>query len=171
MHRRTFLKVTGIGSTAAVAGALAYRVGGVWWEQGAAENFQALSAHEAKIARAIADAMFPGDHLGMPNGVQAGVVEALDDFMASVDTQTANLLKFFLHAIDEMAVLSNFGMTRFHRRPREQRIKILQAWEQSMLATRRMAFQGLKFVMATGYCESPAVLQAAGIVFSCGGEE
>lgn len=169
IKRRTFLQLSGLGAVAVAAGSLTYRVGGVWWDQQAAPELLVLSAREANIVGAIGDTMFPGDGRGMPTASQAGIVGFFDDYLAMVDEQTANLLRLLLHAIDEMAIFGGSGFTRFHRRPHEERLQILAAWDGSMFAARRSAFKSLKFVLSTGYCENPVVLRAAGIEFSCGG--
>jgi hypothetical protein len=168
MDRRAFLKISGLSAVAVTAGSVAYRVGGVWWDQTAAAHLKVLSADEARIVAAMADAMFPDDGWGMPNGIEAGVIEALDDYLAAIDRETANLLRLLIHAIDDMSVMRNLGMTRFHKRSREERVAILRAWDTSSISVRRGAFQGLKFVMCMGYCEHPAVLKAAKIDYSCG---
>ncbi|MBA2662461.1 MAG: gluconate 2-dehydrogenase subunit 3 family protein [Bradymonadaceae bacterium] len=169
IQRRTFLKLSGLGVVAMAASSLVYRVGGVWWDQTPATDHKVLSAHEALIVSAMADALFPGDALGMPNGAEAGVVAFMDEYLSVVDAQTANLLRLLLHAVDEMAVVVGIGMTRFHKRSREERLAILGAWDGSLIAVRRSAFMSLKFILASGYCEDPAVLRAAGIEFTCGG--
>jgi hypothetical protein len=168
MQRREFIKVSGLSAVAVATGSMAYRVGGVWWDQESAAHLQVLSADEARVVAAMADAMFPEDGWGMPNGAGAGVVEALDDYLSAIDEATANLLRLLIHAIDDMAIMRGFGMTRFHKRTREERIAILGSWDSSSSSIRRGAFQGLKFVMCMGYCEHPEVLRAAQIDYSCG---
>ena len=168
MKRRSFLILGGLSTTGLLVGSTAYRVGAVWWDQEAASDYRVLSEGEAVIAASIADALFPGDHLGMPRGSQVGVVSTLDGYLAAIDEKKTNLLRLLLHAIDDMAVIKGFGMTRFHRRPLEERIEILNAWDGSRLNARREAFQGLKIIMTMGYCESPQVIRAAGIDYECG---
>ncbi len=150
-------------------GSLAGRIGLSWWDQKSAGDYRVLSPLEGRISRAIADAMFPGDHLGMPPAEDVDVVDTLDTYLAAIPPHKANLLRLLLHAIDEMAVVSDFGLTRFHRRPRPERIEILNAWDDSRIGARREAFEGLKLIMAMGYCESPEVIEAAGIDYECGG--
>lgn len=167
MDRRTFLKTLG-GATLALASGVALRTT-FWWDQTPGTNLKLLSRHEATIIQTMAEAMFPGD-LGMPAGNTVGLPEFMDDYLASIPEITANLLRLLLHAIDDMAVLSDFGTTRFHRRPLDERITILQAWDTSWLGPRRGAFTSVKILLAMGYCEHPAVIQAAGITYTCGGE-
>ncbi len=168
MNRRTFLVAGGLSTLGVMAGSAVYRVRSVWWDQETAGDYQMLSRREAEIAEAMADAMFPGDNRGMPNGTEVAVVETFDDYLAAINPHTANLLRLLLHTIDEMAVVSGLSMTRFHRRPRQERIDILNAWDTSKIGVRREVFQGLKIIFAMGYCESPAVIRAAGIDYECG---
>lgn len=168
MKRRTFL-VGGLATIGVIAGASALRVGTVWWDQPAAAEYQVLSEGEARIAGAIVDALFPGDHLGMPNGRGVGVVEALDEYLAAIDAGTANLLRLVLHAINEAAYPTKLGFKPFYRREREERLEILHAWDTSKIEARKQAFFALKLVLSMGYCEAPAVIRAARIDYECGG--
>lgn len=172
MDRRTFLKTAGFSSAALLFGGIAFRVGGFWWDQQPAERYKVLSGHEARVVQTIADAMFPGDDQQphpMPNGAQVGLVEYFDDYLDSVPPLTSKLLRVLVHAIDDMSVISDFGMKRFHLRPRDERIAILNAWDTSLIDVRRSAFRSIKLILGMGYCEHPDVLRAAGIQFSCAG--
>lgn len=169
MKRRTFIALSGLSAIAAAIGSMGYRVGTVWWDQTPAEAYTMLSAQEALIVASIADAIFPGDSRGMPNGAKCGVIEFFDDYLVTVDQQSANLLRLLLHAIDEVSVATRGKLQRFHLRTREDRLAILAAWDTSAIAARRSAFQTLKFLITSGYCENKQVLRAAGIEFSCGG--
>ncbi len=171
MNRRNFLKLAGLGTAAVAVGSTAMRIGS-WWEQGSAADLKVLSKKEATITASISDAMFPGDAGSppMPNGVELGMVEQFDEFLANIDTGSADGLRMILHAIDDMAVFSDFGLARFHKRPRAERIAILKAWDTSGLMVRRSAFRALKYALATQYCTHPSVLKAAGIHFTCGGK-
>lgn len=170
MNRRSFLKLAGLGSVAAGLGTVASRVA-VWWDQAAGADYQELSLTEAKITGAIVDAMFPGDRFdgGIPNALDTHVIEKFDHYLYRVDARSSNLLRVLLHTIDEMSIFSDFGLTRFHKRPREERIAILKAWDNSSITVRRKAFRGLKLLLAGGYCTDQKVLGAAGIHFTCGG--
>lgn len=169
MNRRRFLILSGLSSATVLAGSVAYRVGGVWWDQERSPSYQTLSAHEGAIAEAIVDTLFPGDNQGMPNGNEVGVVEEFDDYLAAINPHTANLLRLLLHAIDDLALGAGFGMARFHLRPRQERVTILNAWDTSLIAARREVFMGLKLIFTMGYCESPRVIRAAAIDYECGG--
>ncbi len=168
MDRRTFLITSGISTAGLIAGSAAYRVGTVWWDQSPSPSYEMLSEGETAIAEAITDAIFPGDHLGMPNGNDVDTVATLDEYLAAIDERTANYLRLLLHAIDELSVVSGLKMRRFHRRSRDERIKILNAWDSSRIAARREAFSALKLILSMGYCESPQVMGAAGIDYDCG---
>ena len=163
--------MAGLSGAAVTLGSTAYRVSG-WWNQPSADSFTVLSESEVEIAGAMADAMFPGEpyvDAGMPNGAEAGVVEHLDQYLGSVDAHSSRLLRLLIHAIDDAAVLSDFRLTRFRHRPREQRIAILKAWDNSQITFRRKAFRSVKLIMAGGYCSHAGVLGAAGIDYQCGG--
>jgi hypothetical protein len=130
-----------------------------------------LSDEEAAITASIADALFPGD-VGsppMPNGIEVGVVEKFDAYLAGLDEASADGLRILLHAIDDMAVFGDLSLARFHKRPRNERIAALEVWENSGMMVRRSGFRALKYVLSNQYCNHPDVLAAAGIHYSCGG--
>ena len=54
MDRRKFMALTGLSATTLGVGGLLWRVGGVWWDQDAAPEWQIFSQHEVKIVEAIA---------------------------------------------------------------------------------------------------------------------
>ena len=147
---------------------MAWRIGGVWWDQSPAPALERLSDTEAEIIASIADAMFPGDGV-FPGGNEVDVVSFFDHYLSSIAPETARLLRLLLHAIDDMGAVADLALTRFRNRTREERIAILRAWDNSLFFGRRGAFRGVKLVIATAYCEHPAVLRAAGIEFDCGG--
>ncbi len=169
MNRRKFLALSGISALGVAVGSAAYRVGAVWWDQEADEAYRVLSPREGEIAKGIAGALFPGDHLGMPSGTEVGVVSTVDDYLADAPEKTANLLRLLLHVIDDLGRVADWRMTPFRRRPLEERVDILQAWETSLIGARREAFTGLKLLFCMGYCEAPEVIMAAGIDYDCGG--
>lgn len=171
MRRRSFLTLAGLGAVASGIGSLTYRISD-WWDQPSTDHTEVLSEEECSIARAIADAMFPGEDLpagGLPNGVEAGVVDHLDEYLATIDARSSRLLRTLLHIIDEFAIFRGLRFQPFRARSREERIEILKNWDTSPMMLRRKAFRSLKLVFAGGYCTDEQVLQAAGIDFRCGG--
>ncbi len=171
MNRRQFLVLGGFSTLGLALGSTAFRIGGVWWDQSAHEDYQLLSAREVEIAEAIVDALFPGDHLNMPNGNDVGVVAELDDYLAAIHPHKGNLLRLLLHAIDDLAIFDGFGMTPFRHRSRQERIALLNGWDDAKLNARQEAFFGLKVILSMGYCEAPEVIRAAGIDYDCGAWE
>lgn len=169
MNRRNFLKTAGFGTIALMLGGVGFRVGGLWWDQEAGDRFQVLSVDESKIVQALADTMFPGDSGSMPNGAAVGLPLFFDEYLVSIPELTSKLLRVLLHLIDDTSVFSDFGLTRFHLRPRTERVEILKAWDTSLVGVRRGMFHSIKLILSMGYFENPAVLRAAGIHFSCGG--
>lgn len=174
MDRRTFLKRAGIGGAALAAGSAIFRVGACWWNQAAGASYAVLSEHEGVIAEAIAEALFPGEGSDagaprLPDGIEAGAVDFFDAWLGGLDETTGNFIRVVLHAIDDMAVVADLGGRRFHTRPLDERIAILEAWDSSALATRRGAFRSVKLFLSMGYCESDVVRRAIDMQFVCGG--
>ena len=104
MYRRQFLILGGLSTAGILAGTTAHRVTRIWWDQERADHFKVLSPQEAEITRAIIDALYPGDLQGMPNGNDVNVINTLDDYLATIGPQKANLLRLLLHAIDEISL-------------------------------------------------------------------
>lgn len=169
MDRRTFLKAGGFSTLGLAIGGLAYRVGGVWWDQASGPELRVLSDEEAEIFSVIADTLFPGEDFpgGMPSATDAGIVGFFDDYLASIDEMTSKLLRLLLHAIDDVAVFADLGVTRFRFRPREEREDILKAWGRSWFSARRGAYNSLTILIAMGYTEHPDVIAAAGYDYGC----
>ncbi|MFP4597050.1 MAG: gluconate 2-dehydrogenase subunit 3 family protein [Persicimonas sp.] len=170
MKRRNFIKLAGLSSVAVSCGAVVFRLSH-WWDQMPAAEFEVLSDEEAAIVAAISDALFPGD-VGtppMPNGLEVGMVAKFDAYLAGSEPMAADALRLILHAIDDMAVFADFGLTRFHKRSRADRIQVLRAWDTSSMMVRRSGFRALKYVLSNQYCNDPKVLGAAGIHYTCGG--
>lgn len=169
MNRRQFLKLGGFSTLSLAFGSIAFRVGGAWWDQDPGADLQVLSGEEAEILVAIADTMFPGEPFGggMPSASQTGIVEFFDDYLTTIDELPQQLLRVLLHAVDDVAVLADFGATRFRYRPRAEREEILRAWDRSWLSARRGAYSGLKILIAMGYTENAAVIAAAGWDYGC----
>ncbi|WP_164856107.1 gluconate 2-dehydrogenase subunit 3 family protein [Lujinxingia sediminis] len=168
MRRRTFLKVSVLGVPALALSAGTARVGLGWYDQPASPPMATLSAREVEICEAICDALYPGDHLGMPPGNEVGVVQAVDAYLSAIPEDTANLLRLLLHAIDDVGRMATLPPRAFHRRSRRQRQAILRAWDTSSFGARQDAFKALKMIFAMGYCEAPEVIRAAGIDYTCG---
>lgn len=168
MKRRTFLKISALALPATVLAAGAARVGLGWYDQPASPAMTALSAREAEICGAICDALYPGDHLGMPAGLDVGVVEAVDAYFDSIPEDTSKLLRLLLHALDDFGRFATVPPRAFTERSRTQRQAILRAWDTSMFGARQDAFKALKLIFAMGYCEAPEVIRAAGIDYTCG---
>lgn len=168
MRRRTFLKVSALALPALALAGGAARVGLSWYDQPASPSMAALSAREVEICHAICDALYPGDHLGMPPGNEVGVVEAVDDYLSAIPEDTADLLRLLLHAIDDFGRLATLPPRAFSERSRRQRQAILRAWDTSSFGARQDAFKALKMIFAMGYCEAPEVIRAAGIDYTCG---
>ncbi|RAL20701.1 hypothetical protein DL240_15395 [Lujinxingia litoralis] len=168
MKRRTFLRTTALATPALLLSAASLRIGLGWWDQRPDRAFLTLSPREVTICQAICDALYPGDHLGMPPGLDVGVVEAVDDYLAHIPADTAQLLRLLLHAIDDFASLATLPPAAFAERSRAQRQAILRAWDTSTFNARQDAFKALKMIFAMGYCEAPRVLRAAGIDYTCG---
>ena len=169
MNRRRFLLLSGLSTAGLLLGSAALRVRTAWWTQPSSDEFHILSSREADIARAIIDAMFPGDHLGMPNGNDVDVIRTLDNYLHAIPPSKANLLRLLLHAIDDVARPAGARFRPFRRRTRQERIDLLARWDQSRLSARQEAFQALKIILCMGYCESPRVIRAARFDYTCGG--
>lgn len=171
MNRRQFLGRAGTTAGMMSLGAALWRVGSWVWPQSTARGYLALSATEVKVCEAVAEALFPGESGsgGLPSGVDVGVVASFDRSLSRADAVTRDFLRMVLRAVDELAVGVGGRLLRFHERSLEDRVAIINAWDNSMISGRRAAFRGIKFYLSMGYFESEVVVRTLGWRVGCGG--
>lgn len=126
-----------------------------------------LSAREAALVAAAADAAFPPGGAIAPSGCEAGIPGHVDRFLAALPRRNRVLIRllfaFFEHATLLFPAPGWDGWRRFTRLAPAQRSAVLEAWARSPLRVRRLVFASLRTILTMGYFGSPAVLRAIGL--------
>ena len=164
VSRRQVLAISGL-VAAAGAGGVALRVVS-WWDVPADAPYACLSEREARLADSLAEALFPAGGRPALSGADAGLARFLDDVLDATPAPTAELLRLFLHALDDFTRLSHFA--GYVELPLAERSALLEGWSQSDNYLFRSAVSGLVLFLSMGYCLHPEVKEACGWVFPCG---
>ena len=127
VSRRQVLAISGL-VAAAGAGGVALRVVS-WWDVPADAPYACLSEREARLADSLAEALFPAGGRPALSGADAGLARFLDDVLDATPAPTAELLRLFLHALDDFTRLSHFA--GYVELPLAERSALLEGWSQS----------------------------------------
>lgn len=126
-----------------------------------------LSAREAALVAAAADAAFPPGGELLPSGTEAGVVRHVDGWLAVLPRRNRILIRllftFFEHATLLFPAPGPRGRRRFSALPLGQRIALLDGWGRSGLRVRRIVFASLRTLLTSAYFSCPQVLRATGL--------
>ena len=126
-----------------------------------------LSAREAALLGAAADAVFPPGGTPALSGIEAGVVRQVDRWLALMTRRNRVLIRlllaFFEHATLLFPAPGRGGRRRFSSLPLPQRIALLEDWERSPLRMRRIVFASLRTILTSSYFGSHDVLRELGL--------
>lgn len=126
-----------------------------------------LSSREQAFVCAAEDTVFPAGGALALSGSQAGGVEHVDRFLASLLPRSRALIRllFFLleHATLCFPAPGWDGIRRFTSLSPAQRVAVLDGWQRSPLAPRRAVFQSLRAIVTMAYFANPAVLRGMGL--------
>lgn len=122
----------------------------------AAAQFK-LTPRQRAALTAIVDTFAPGVD-GLPRASQHGVVEAIEEAVASNPRaaerkQVAQLLGLWDTAL--LSAIGGGGLTRFSRHEQARREDVLRSWRDSRLAQRRGAYQALRKAALLMYWMKP----------------
>ncbi len=121
-----------------------------------------LTARERAVVDAIAQTIFPPGGAIPMDAREAGVVEWVDRFLASVPRQERVLIRL-MFALFELAPLASPRPRPFTRMDPDRRRRWLAGWEQSRLMPRRTAFGALRSVILMAYAGHEGFEEALGI--------
>lgn len=132
-----------------------------------ARRFTCLARHEVAIAAAAADAAFPAGGAIEPSGTAAGVPRYLDRYLAGLSRRVRILVRLLFLLVEHATLLFPApgwdGWRRFSSLAPDQRLAVLQAWEQSRLRSRRLVATSLRALLTMAYLGSPTVLRQVGL--------
>lgn len=123
-----------------------------------------LTAPEARIAKVIGQAAFPREADGLPDGIEARLVEHLDDILASAlpfeRAQLRGLLQLFDRGFAAWAGRPTARLVDAHL---DEVTDYLRSWEDSPQYLRRMTFEALRSILLMSWFGSDKVNQAVGL--------
>lgn len=132
----------------------------------------ALTHRDEKVIRALAQTLLTRGGAIPQDAIDAGVVERIDRWMATLSRVEILKMRGLFHMFDLWYAVHAFSPTaRFVKAPREQRAAYLATWEHSDMYARRLAFQGLRQIISIAYMEHSGVRRDMGIDDECTPEE
>lgn len=164
-RRRLLAAGVGVGGLALLgAGGAAWAVMG---RQAPGPGRAALSAQEAAFVDALVDAMFPpGNALGVA-GKDVDVTGQLDAWAADMAPSERRIVASLLHLFDLWPRLSLSSTARFSALDREDRVRVLQAFDESAVETRRALGQLTRALVSLPFFEDPRTLAGMGMEWGC----
>lgn len=125
---------------------------------------QVLTADEARIVRALGQAMFPREAQGLPDGIEARIVDYVDGLLAmALPFERAQLRGLFQLYDRGYAAFAGRPTARLVEADAESVHEYLRSWEESPTYARRMVFEALRSVCLMGYFGGEVVNAGVGV--------
>lgn len=154
---------------ALLAAAGAVGVGGVgvaWYDQDPAAPLRVLSADEAEILDAIAEAAWPAGGTPALGGRDAGLPRFLDAVLVGMPEVQRDLLRFSLHAVDALSLPTHGA--RFRHLAAADAEAALAAGLAHPVAELRSLVQSFHIFAGMAYLAHPEVAPLLVPMFGCG---
>ena len=130
------------------------------------EGLRVLAPREAVFLDAAAEALFPpGSDLPLSGG-QADLPGYVDRWLVAVPSRQRVLIRLLIMLVEQATLFfpaPGWGVRRFSSLRPDQREAVLEAWQSSSLAPRRLVFTALRAVITMGYLGHPKVLAHVGL--------
>jgi hypothetical protein len=157
VYLATFLVDGGIALTALRIWFLVPSLGSPVVRELAPESAKSPDA-SSPVIRAVLEAMVPPGGPFEEGAVQAAVAEDVEAFVAGVAPSAARALRFYLRLLDYSPFfLPPLRLRRFSGLDLDERVQLLEAWEQSRLPPRRQAIHMLKALVMLHFYSRPEV--------------
>lgn len=122
-----------------------------------------MSQREARIVRALAEAIFPSEGTGMPSVDDAGVVGYFDSLLVRLALKEKFLVRGLLGLLEVQCLAFNGLRPRlFTQATLEERITNLSGWEKSNIFHRRLVFMAIRTLLLWAYVDSQEVENGVG---------
>jgi hypothetical protein len=158
-----------LASAALVAAAGVAAAGGVaaaWWDQAPEAPLRALSADEADILDAFAEALYPTGGDPLLGGKDAGVAAYLDGLLGAMEDEQANLLRLALHALDALPLATHGARLRDLAPP--DSTDLVRSWLAVDQAELRGVVQSFALFCGMAYFSHPDVAPRIAALSHCG---
>jgi hypothetical protein len=122
-----------------------------------------LSAREIATVAAAAQATFPRGGAIQPSGLDAGIPDHVDRFVAAQQPAMRLLMRLLFVLIEHATLVfpasGRGGRRRFSSLAEPQQVEVLDGWRTSRLFPRRLVFTSLRAILTMGYFADPNVLR------------
>ena len=131
------------------------------------KRFGALMRGEAAFVSAAAEAMFPPGGAIPASGLEANIPAYVDRLIVASHPRIRRLMHLlillFEHATLIFPAPGRGGMRRFSTLRGDQQVAVLDAWSESSIFLRRLAFVSLRSMFTMGYFRHPQVARRLGL--------
>jgi hypothetical protein len=132
-----------------------------------AVGLRALAPREYATVAAAALATYPHGGAIPPSGLEAGIPQHVDRFVAAQAPGTRLLMRLLFVLVEHASILfpapGKGGFRRFSSLDEAQQVAYLRGWQRSSLLPRRLVFVSLRAILTMGYFADPAVLRTLGL--------
>ena len=122
---------------------------------------QSLNPFERAICRAIAEAMYPPEGSQWPSFDEAQVLEEIDHYLQGVVPQKRRMIRLLL-TFTEMAALLKPPFRRFTKITPEQRLRVLNGWDNGRSAFLNLCSTSLRMLFNLAYLSNATVREKIG---------
>ena len=150
---------------AALAGGALYRVAGHYPRP--ARRYRALLRGEVAFIASVSDAMFPPGGAIPESGLDADIPRYVDRLILASHPRIRLLMHLLIFLVEHATLIfpapGRGGMRRFSALEADQQVAVLDAWSNSSLFLRRLAFVSLRSILTMGYFNYPPVMRRLGV--------
>jgi hypothetical protein len=129
--------------------------------------YRALLRAEAAFISSVAEAMFPAGGAIPESGLEAEIPGYIDRLIAASQPRIRILMHLLIFLVEHATLIfpapGRGGMRRFTALQAEQQVAVLDAWSNSSLFLRRLAFVSLRSMLTMGYFNHPSVARRLGV--------
>ncbi len=126
-----------------------------------------LSAGSRRVMDSLADAMIPSGEPGRPGALDLNLVDNLMAWMDSLPIAGAARGLTLVCWVWEFSPIWSGRLARFSSLSLEDRMSVLESWEHSRLAPRRLALFGLKALLMVAFYNNPETWPHIGYQEGC----
>ncbi len=130
-------------------------------------RYRSLMRGEAAFIGAVAEAMFPAGGAIPESGLEADVPGYVDRLIAASHPRIRLLMHLLIFLVEHATLIfpakGRGGMRRFSSLRGDQQVAVLDAWSDSSLFLRRLAFVSLRSMLTMGYFNYPPVARRLGV--------
>jgi len=124
-----------------------------------------LSKRQRRFLEAACETLFPKDAPVEISGMDAGAVDATEEFLGMLDRPQRRLIAWLFRLLGLLAFLR--ALKPLHRQSEAQRERFFMWLEKNRIYFLRTAYYSLKTLLGIGYFASPDVMKGIGYFKVC----